>query len=110
MLDSDLTALYEVETKRLVEAVKGNMERIPEDFMFQFTKQEYDILRSQYVTSSRWGGRRYPHWAFTQQGVAMLSSVLRSPRAVQVNIEIIVTSSSRTPCVTSSGSSSSACA
>jgi hypothetical protein len=89
MLDSDLAELYEVETKRLVEAVKRNIDRFPEDFMFQLTKEEYDILRSQSATSTQWGGRRYPPYAFTEQGVAMLSSVLRSPRAVQVNIEIV---------------------
>ena len=88
MLDADLAVLYGVETKTLVQAVKRNIERFPEDFMFQLTKQEFDNLRSQSVTSS-WGGRRYPPYAFTEQGVAMLSSVLRSERAVQVNIEIM---------------------
>jgi len=89
MLDADLAALYEVETKRLVEAVKRNRDRFPADFMFQLTKQEFDHLRSQFATSSSWGGRRYPPYAFTEQGVAMLSSVLRSKRAVQVNVEIM---------------------
>ena len=89
MLDSDLAALYEVETKALVQAVKRNLERFPEDFMFQLSRDEFSILRSQSVTSSHWGGRRYPPYAFTEQGVAMLSSVLRSQRAVQVNIEIM---------------------
>lgn len=89
MLDVDLAALYEVETRVLVQAVKRNLDRFPEDFMFQLTKEEFEILRSQSVTSSQWGGRRYPPYAFTEQGVAMLSSVLRSKRAVQVNIEIM---------------------
>ena len=89
MLDADLAALYEVETRVLVQAVKRNLDRFPEDFMFQLTKEEFEILRSQSVTSSQWGGRRYPPYAFTEQGVAMLSSVLRSKRAVQVNIEIM---------------------
>lgn len=89
MLDADLAALYEVETRILVRAVKRNLERFPKDFMFQLTKEEFDTLRSQSGISSRWGGRRYPPYAFTEQGVAMLSSVLRSKRAVQVNIEIM---------------------
>jgi len=77
ILDADLAEMYGVETKVLLQAVKRNIERFPEDFMFQFTKQEYAHLRSQIVTS-KWGGRRYPPYAFTEQGVAMLSSVLRS--------------------------------
>ncbi|MBN2215930.1 MAG: ORF6N domain-containing protein [Pirellulales bacterium] len=89
MLDSDLASLYDVETKRLVEAVKRNVQRFPEDFAFQLDVDEFDNLRSQIATSSSWGGRRYPPYAFTEQGVAMLSSVLRSPRAVAVNIEIM---------------------
>jgi len=89
MLDADLAALYGVETKALVQAVKRNVERFPEDFMFQLSREEFAILRSQFVTSSDWGGRRYPPYVFTEQGVAMLSSVLRSPRAIQVNIEIM---------------------
>ncbi|RMF24142.1 MAG: ORF6N domain-containing protein, partial [Deltaproteobacteria bacterium] len=88
MLDADLAALYGVETRTLVQAVKRNLERFPEDFMFQLTKEEFDHLRSHFVMSS-WGGRRYPPYAFTEQGVAMLSSVLRSKRAVQVNVEIM---------------------
>jgi hypothetical protein len=88
MLDAYLASLYEVETKVLLQALKRNMNRFPEDFMFQLTKQEVRDLRSQNVTSS-WGGRRYPPYVFTEQGVAMLSSVLRSDRAVQVNIEIM---------------------
>jgi len=90
MLDADLAALYEVETKALVQAVKRNIERFPEDFMFQLSSQEFANLRSQIVTSS-WGGRRTSPYAFTEQGVAMLSSVLRSKRAVQVNVEIMRT-------------------
>ena len=90
MLDADLAELYEVETRVLVQAIKRNIDRFPEDFMFQLTKQEFDNLRSQSVTSS-WGGRRYPPYAFTEQGVAMLSSVLRSNRAMQVNIQIMRT-------------------
>ena len=88
MLDSDLAALYDVETRVLVQAVRRNSERFPEDFMFRLSKVEFDDLRSQVVTSS-WGGRRYAPYAFTEQGVAMLSSVLRGGRAVQVNIEIM---------------------
>ena len=88
ILDSDLATLYEVETKVLTQTVRRNMSRFPADFMFQLTREEFDHLRSQSV-SSRWGGRRYLPYAFTEQGVAMLSSVLRSENAVKVNIEII---------------------
>ena len=88
MLDSDLATLYEVPTKVLVQAVKRNRERFPTDFIFQLTNQELAILKSQFVTSS-WGGRRTAPYAFTEQGVAMLSSVLNSPRAIAVNIEIM---------------------
>lgn len=88
MLDADLATLYEVETRVLTQAVKRNLGRFPADFMFQLSKEEFDHLRSQTVTSN-WGGRRYPPYAFTEQGVAMLSSVLRSERAVQVNVEIM---------------------
>ena len=88
LLDADLAALYEVPTKVLLQAVKRNLERFPADFMFQLEKQEFAILRSQSVTSS-WGGRRYAPYAFTEQGVAMLSTVLNSPRAIAVNIEIM---------------------
>ena len=115
MLDDDLAALYGVATRVLIQAVKRNAERFPPDFMFQLTKEEVDLLRSQFVTSksaSRLnqgesgilrsqfviskipdprGGRRYPPYAFTEQGVAMLSSVLHSPRAIAVNIEIMRT-------------------
>ena len=78
-----------VPTKVLVQAVKRNIERFPNDFMFQLSKEEHEVLRSQNVTSNQRGGRRYPPYAFTEQGVAMLSSVLRSPNAVRVNIEIM---------------------
>ncbi len=90
MIDHDLAALYGVETKVLIQAVKRNLERFPEDFMFLLTEKEFKILRSQFVTSS-WGGRRYIPYVFTEQGVAMLSSVLRSKRAIQVNIQIMRT-------------------
>jgi hypothetical protein len=89
MLDQDLASLYGVETGRLIEAVKRNVERFPEDFMFQLDSEEYEVLRSQIAISKSRGGRRYPPYVFTEQGVAMLSSVLRSPRAVAVNIEIM---------------------
>lgn len=89
MLDADLSVLYQVETKALVRAVSRNRSRFPIDFMFQLTAEEFTVLRRQSGTSSAWGGRRYLPYAFTEQGVAMLSSVLRSPRAVQVNIEIM---------------------
>jgi len=88
MLDADLAVLYGVATKVLIQAIKRNLSRFPEDFMLQLTKEEFDDLRSQIVTSRSWGGRRYPPYAFTEQGVAMLSSVLRSERAVQVNIQL----------------------
>ena len=81
--------LYGVETRVLVQAVRRNPERFPEDFMFQLTKAEFDDLRSQSVISRSWGGRRYPPYVFTEQGVAMLSSVLRSAQAAQVNVEIM---------------------
>ncbi|MFA5780117.1 MAG: ORF6N domain-containing protein [Elusimicrobiota bacterium] len=90
MIDHDLATLYGVETKVLIQAVKRNLERFPEDFMFLLTEKEFKILRSQFVTSS-WGGRRYIPYVFTEQGVAMLSSVLRSKRAIQVNIQIMRT-------------------
>jgi hypothetical protein len=90
MLDSDLAALYGVTTKVLNQGVERNADRFPEDFAFVLTQEGFANLRSQFVTSSSgYGGRRYPPRAFTEQGVAMLSSVLRSPRAVQVNIEIM---------------------
>ena len=88
MLSHDLAALYQVETKVLMQAVRRNIERFPEDFAFNLTNQEFVFLRSQIVTSS-WGGSRVPPHAFTEQGVAMLSSVLKGKRAVGVNIEIM---------------------
>lgn len=90
MLDSDLAQLYEVPTKRLNEQVKRNLMRFPKDFMFQLTNEEYENLRSQFATSS-WGGARTLPRVFTEQGVSMLSSVLNSERAIQVNIQIIRT-------------------
>src|ERR1019366_5930280 len=90
MLDADLAELYEVETRSLIQAVKRNAARLPADFMFQLTDGEAAILRSQTgISSAAHGGRRYAPYAFTAHGVAMLSSVLRSGRAVQVNIEIV---------------------
>jgi hypothetical protein len=91
MLDRDLAELYGVPTKVLKQAVKRNIDRFPLDFMFVLTRQQVTDLRSQIVTSSspKWGGARYEPMAFTEQGVAMLSSVLRTKRAVQVNIEIM---------------------
>jgi len=91
MLDADLAALYEVEAKVLNQAVKRNIDRFPQDFMFQLTPEEVSFLRSQIVTLKTGRGQhsKYLPHAFTEQGVAMLSSVLRSPRAVQVNIEIM---------------------
>ena len=89
MLSTDLAGLYGVEPRALTQAVKRNRERFPEDFMFQLTEKEFQNLKSQIVISS-WGGmRRAKPYAFTEQGVAMLSSVLRSKRAAQVNIEIM---------------------
>ena len=89
MLDRDLAELYGVETRTLVQAVKRNKLRFPPDFMFQLSKDESDSLRSQIVISKRRGGRRYPPYAFTEQGVAMLSSVLNSDMAILVNILIM---------------------
>ena len=91
ILDADLAALYGVETKQLIQAVKRNLPRFPDDFMFQLNEEEFENLRFHFGTSSQWGGRRYPPYAFTEQGVAMLSSVLHSRRAIQVNIEIMRT-------------------
>lgn len=89
MLDRDLAELYGVETKALKQAVKRNIGRFPSDFMFELIKEEFESLRSQIVTSNRRGGTRYMPYAFTEQGVAMLSSVLNSETAIQVNIGII---------------------
>ena len=89
MMDSDLAALYQVETKVFNQAVKRNIERFPEKFRFQLTKEEYDSLRSQIVTSNGKGGRRYMPYVFTEQGIAMLSAVLRSDVAIQISIKIM---------------------
>lgn len=90
MLDEDLADLYGVETRVLVQQVKRNLKRFPADFMFQLTRAEAESLRSQIVTSNEGrGGRRYAPYVFTEQGVAMLSGVLRSDRAIVVNIEIM---------------------
>jgi len=90
MLDSDLAELYNVETKVLNQSVKRNRERFPDNFMFQLAKDEFENLKSQIVTSSsEWGGRRTPPYAFTEQGVAMLSGVLKSDTAVKVSIQIM---------------------
>ena len=92
MLDSDLARLYEIETKALNRAVKRNMDRFPEFFMFQLTEDEFNSLRYQIGTSNeRKGGRRYLPFVFTEHGVLMLSSVLNSKKAINVNIEIMVT-------------------
>ena len=97
VLDADLARLYGVSVGRLNEAVRRNVDRFPGDFMFQLTKEEFESLRSHAaisnlksqfaISSSGWGGRRHPPYAFTEQGVAMLSSVLRSRRAIAINIE-----------------------
>jgi hypothetical protein len=88
MLDADLAGIYQVETRRLNEAVKRNIDRFPPEFMFQLTKDEYENLMSQFATSS-WGGRRKLPFAFTEHGVIMLSSVLNSKIATQVNIAVV---------------------
>lgn len=88
MLDSDLAELYEVETRTLNQAVKRNIKRFPTDFMFQLSNNEFDNLISQSVTSS-WGGVRKLPYAFTEHGVTMLASVLRSERAIEINIQIV---------------------
>ena len=89
MLDADLAKLYGVPTKVLNQAVKRNKSRFPSDFMFQLSDQEAATLRSQFVTSRDRGGRQYSPYVFTEQGVAMLSSVLHSERAIQMNIAIM---------------------
>ena len=88
LFDRDLAELYGVETKNLVQAVKRNISRFPDDFMLQLSKNEFDSLRSQFVTSKK-GGRTYLPYAFTENGIAMLSSVLNSEKAIQVNIQIM---------------------
>jgi hypothetical protein len=90
MLDIDLAELYDVEAGQLNRAVKRNLDRFPPDFMFQLNVAEYESLRSQFGIS-RWGGRRYRPYAFSEQGVAMLSTVLKSKRAIEVNIQIMRT-------------------
>ena len=90
MFDSDLASLYDVETKQLKRQVRRNIDRFPEDFMFELTPKEFENLRSHFGTS-KWGGTRYAPMVFTEQGVSMLSSVLGSPTAIQVNIQIIRT-------------------
>ena len=89
MLDFDLAALYGIETKVLKQAVKRNIRRFPSDFMFVLNKEEFDCLRSQILTSNKRGGTRYMTFAFTEQGVAMLSSVLNSEVAIEINISIM---------------------
>ena len=89
MLDFDLAELYGTETKVLKQSVKRNIRRFPSDFMFELTKEEFELLRSQSVTSKQRGGTRYMPYAFTKPGVAMLSSVLHSEVAIEVNINIM---------------------
>jgi len=89
LIDRDLAELYDVETKQLKRAVRRNINRFPEDFMFQLTKEEYRSLRSQFGTLKKGAHSKYPPMAFTEQGVAMLSSVLNSDRAIEVNIAIM---------------------
>ncbi len=88
ILDFELAKMYQVETKRLKESVRRNIRRFPEDFMFELSTEEWVILRTQFATSS-WGGQRYNPYAFTEQGVAMLSSVLNSEIAIDINIAIV---------------------
>lgn len=88
ILDFELAKMYQSETKRLKESVRRNIKRFPDDFMFELTPEEWENLRSQFATSS-WGGQRYLPFAFTEQGVAMLSSVLNSEIAIEVNINIM---------------------
>jgi len=89
ILDQDLAVLYGVQTKAITQAVRRNVDRFPADFMFQLSGDEWKVLRSRIVTSKGRGGRRYRPYAFTEQGVAMLSSVLKSKRAIEVNVEIM---------------------
>ena len=89
LVDADLASLYGVTTKRLNEQVKRNRERFPEAFAFVLTDQEFDDLRSQFATSSSWGGRRHPPMVFTEHGALMLASVLKSRTAVQVSIRVV---------------------
>ena len=89
MLDFDLAEMYGMETKRLKESVKRNIKRFPSDFMFELSKEEFESLRSQFATSNKRGGTRYMPYAFTEPGVAMLSSVLNSDVAIEININIM---------------------
>ncbi|MCI6935215.1 MAG: ORF6N domain-containing protein [Clostridiales bacterium] len=89
MLDSDLASLYHVETKRLNERVKRNQNRFPDSFCFQLTRDEFENLRSQFATSSEYGGRRYLPYVFTESGIAMLSAVLNTDVAVEVSVRIM---------------------
>ena len=89
MLDFDLAELYGTETRVLKQAVKRNLRRFPSDFMFELSQEEFQTLRSQFVTSNKRGGTRYMPFAFTEQGVAMLSSVLNSEAAIEINISIM---------------------
>ncbi len=89
LLDRDLALLYQVETRILVQAVKRNLKRFPDDFMFRLTAEEMKIWRSQIVISKNWGRRRYLPYAFTQEGVTMLSGILNSDRAIMVNIQVM---------------------
>ena len=89
MLDFDLSELYEIETKYLKRAVRSNLRRFPPDFMFELTKNEFDTLRCNFSTSNKRGGTRYLPFAFTEQGVSMLSSILNSDKAIDVNIGIM---------------------
>ena len=91
MLDSDLAALYGVTTKRLNEQVRRNVKRFPADFMYQLSREEFESLKSHFATSSSWGGRRTRPFVFTEQGISMLSSILNSDRAINVNIQIMRT-------------------
>lgn len=88
MLDEDLASIYGVETKVMNQAIRRNIERFPKDFMFQITMQEYENLKSQIVTSS-WGGRRKKPFVFTEHGVVMLATILRSKRAIEMSLEIV---------------------
>ncbi|MDO8890537.1 MAG: ORF6N domain-containing protein [Sulfurimicrobium sp.] len=89
MLDADLAMLYGVETRALVQSLKRNMQRFPEDFMFQLTEEEWEVLRSQSVISKGRGGRRYAPYAFTEHGALMLASILNSQRAIEVGILVV---------------------
>jgi len=89
IIDVDLAEIYGVATKVMNQAVRRNIDRFPEDFMFQLNKEEFKILRSQFVTSSGWGGRRYPPYAFSEHGAVMAASVLNSPRAIAVSVQVV---------------------